>query len=253
MRLRILPSTVDCTPGQGLSGYVIDGTFAIDAGPLGIAGTLEDQCRIDHILLTHSHIDHIAGLPTFLDNRYGTPAACPTVYGNKATLDSLQRDLFNDRVMPDFIGMSARMAPFLKLVELVPTEVLRIGEYTIIPYEVDHSVPTMGYVIDDGASAFGLFTDTRPIADLLRTVLDHPRLRTIFLECSFPRRLQHLAGVSYHHSTDDFLRTVRGFPSNVLVYPIHIKPQFHSEVLRELAEACVPNLRFAEPGDTVEV
>jgi ribonuclease BN (tRNA processing enzyme) len=252
MRLRILPATVDHTPGQALSGYLVDDVIAIDAGPLGASGSMEEQAKVQHIFLTHSHIDHIAGLPMFLDNNYGATTDCPTVYGLAGTLESLQIDIFNGRVMPDFIGMSARMAPFLKLVELTPGNTLVVGPYSITPIPVDHGVPTVGFVVGNGEDAFALFTDTRPIPGVLRTVASIPSLRAIFLECSFPKRLQSLAVASYHHSTDDFLAAARSLP-NLPFYPIHIKPQFWDEILGELRDAGLPNVRTVRPGDCIEI
>jgi len=252
MRVHILPATVNRTPGQALSGYVVDEVLAIDAGPLGFAGSIEEQAKIQHIFLTHSHIDHIAGLPMFLDNRYGIQGDCPTVYGLAETLQSLQSDIFNGRVMPDFIGMSARMTPFLRLVELLPGNPVSIGKYTITAIPVDHGIPAVGYLVDDGEAAFGLFTDTRPIPEILQTLSHHPRMRAIFFECSFPRRLQSLAEVSFHHSTDDFLAAARSHP-NLTIYPIHIKPQYHGEILKELREASLPNVRLLAPGDSVAI
>ena len=252
MRLRILPATVDHTPGQALSGYLVDDILAIDAGPLGFAGSMEEQAKIQHIFLTHSHIDHIAGLPMFLDNRYGTAGDCPTVYGLPETLQSLQTDVFNGRVMPDFIGMSATMAPFLKLVPIGAGLPVEIGHLNVTALRVDHGIPAVGYVVNDGDSIFGVFTDTRPIPATLNLLSWDKRTSAIFLECSFPRRLQSLAVVSFHHSTDDFLAAARSLP-DLAFYPIHIKSQFWAEILEELREAHLPNVRLVEPGNTIEV
>jgi len=253
MKIRILPATVGTTPGQGLSCYIVDDVLAIDAGALGFCGTVAEQTRIEHILLTHSHIDHLAGLPMFLDNIYGVSARCPTVYGIQATLDSLQSDLFNGRLMPDFIGMSARMRPFLSLKEISPDNRFTLGKYTIDVIAVEHNVPTVGYVVDDSRATFALFTDTLPIPEVLKSLAAHPRLKAVFLECSFPRRLHRLAAESCHITTDQFDEIVRLMPSNLTVYPIHMKPQYHAEIVAELVTLDLPNVRIVEPGGTVEI
>ena len=49
---------------------------------------LEDQSRIKHVFLTHSHLDHTASLPIFLDNVYVAGPDCPKVYAHPATLES---------------------------------------------------------------------------------------------------------------------------------------------------------------------
>jgi ribonuclease BN (tRNA processing enzyme) len=149
--------------------------------------------------------------------------------------------------------MSKRMTPFLSLRQIEPEKPFSLGKYTITPIPVVHSVPTVGYLIDDGTTAFGLFTDTQPIPEALTALAGHPRLKAVFLECSFPRRLQKLADISGHLTTDDFRELARLLPGQVAIYPIHIKPRFHNEIVAELGGFHLPNLRIAEPGQIIEI
>ena len=219
--------------GHALSTFLIDGVLALDAGALGWALAPAELARVRNVLLTHSHIDHVAGLPVFLDTVYGL-AAPPAIYAPAATLDSLRRDLFNDRLMPDFIALSAVLPPFLTLhpvPELIP---FPVGDYAVTAYPLDHTVPTVAYLVDDGTDAIALVTDTAPVPAVIDAIGAHARLRTLYLEASFPNCEQILADVSRHLTAAQHLELAARLPPGVRVVPVHVKPRFADEVWREL-------------------
>jgi phosphoribosyl 1,2-cyclic phosphodiesterase len=250
MRIQIL--SAGPTAGHPLTGFLIDGVLAVDAGPLGHALTVDEQAAVTDVLLTHSHIDHVAGLPVFLDTVYRTRPACPVVHGLPHTLGTLRSDLFNGRLMPDFIDMSRVLPPFLRVKEVTPDRPFMVGKYTITPLAVQHTVPTVGYVIDDGEIAVALLTDTAPVLPVFDRVADTPRLVAVFLECSFPRRMAELAKVTTHLTTEQFLDAAGQFPDHVRKYAVHIKPRFWDEVTAEVTATDVPNVRIGTPGMSVQ-
>src|SRR4051812_19047374 len=103
---------------QFLSTTLINDTVAVDAGCLGFFGSPQEQARIRHVLLTHSHIDHLASLPVFVENVFENRPDCVTVHGSRAVLDACQRDLFNNRLWPDFVALSQTEGKFLELAPL---------------------------------------------------------------------------------------------------------------------------------------
>jgi ribonuclease BN (tRNA processing enzyme) len=226
--------------------------LAVDAGPLGHALSVEDQSAITDVLLTHAHIDHIAGLPVFLDNVYQAGTKCPTIHAQPDTLHTLQTDLFNGRLMPDFIGMSRTLPPFLHLLE-VGLGQFRVGRYSIVALPLDHTVPTVGYLIDDGSTAVAILTDTASVPEVIAPLARWPRLRAVFLECSFPRRMAHLAAITKHLTTEQFCEAMSRFPPEVGVYAVHIKPRYWYEVLTELQNEESATVRIGEPGSVVLV
>jgi len=250
MRVHILPSTVQGTPGHGLTGFVVDGALALDAGQLGQFGTCAEQAKIQHVLLTHSHIDHVAGLPTFLDNVYGLAEKPPTLHALRPTLDALQAHLFSGQLWPDFIGLSAVMAPFVAVREVEPNRPFPCGRYTVIAIPLAHTVPTVAYLIDDGRDAFALVTDTGPVPEIFEKIGRWPRLRGVLMECSFPRRLKDLAMATQHLTTDQFAEAVKLFPPELPVYAIHIKPRYYDDCVGELAALGLKNVRVGQPGRT---
>ncbi len=253
MRIQILPSTVQGTPGHGLTGYVVDGALAVDAGPLGWFGTCAEQAAIRDVLITHSHLDHVAGLPMFLDNVYGLAEVVPTVHAAKPTLDALQADLFGGRLWPDFIGMSQVMAPFVAVRECEPNRPFPCGRYTIIAIPLDHKVPTVAYLVDDGRHAVAVVTDTGPVPAVFEALGKWPRLRAVFLECSFPRRMKDVATASKHLTTAEFAEAVALLPPALPVYAVHIKPRHWDEIVAEVRALGRKNVQIGDPGRVVEI
>ena len=106
MKIRILGSSAqDSRSRQYVSTYLINGTVAIDAGCLGFWGTPQEQRAVRHVFLTHSHTDHIASLPIFTENVWTPSDDCPEIYGSAETLDVVQKDIFNNRIWPDFVAL----------------------------------------------------------------------------------------------------------------------------------------------------
>jgi glyoxylase-like metal-dependent hydrolase (beta-lactamase superfamily II) len=90
MQALIVPSSSSGETIQLLSSYVVNRTIAIDAGSLGLYGTIEQQSLVRHIFLTHCHLDHIASLPPFLDAVYDGSGNCVTIHGNAHVLEILR-------------------------------------------------------------------------------------------------------------------------------------------------------------------
>src|SRR4051794_4012625 len=156
MQVTLVPSSIAQTgeePSQYLISYLINETVAIDAGSLGLYGTPRHQAAIKNILISHTHIDHTATLPIFVENAFEEHADCVTIHGSDHVLDSLRRDIFNDRTWPDFIAMSEGDVRLLRLNRLEEDVPVEIEGLKITPIPVDHVVPTLGFLIEDGRSA----------------------------------------------------------------------------------------------------
>src|SRR4051812_31374310 len=134
MRVTLVPSSIALDgeePSQYLITYLINDTVAIDAGSLGLYGTPQRQSLIKHVLISHTHIDHTATLPIFIENAYEQHADCVTIYGSEPVLDSLHRDLFNNRIWPDFVAMSEGEVQLLRLQRLEPGEPVEVDGLVI--------------------------------------------------------------------------------------------------------------------------
>ncbi len=254
MRIRILASSTErpVDAHYALSVLVND-AMCIDAGCLGFVGEQSVQKSVKHVFLSHGHIDHVGSLPIFLENTFDGTRDCATVYASAAVHASLQKDVFNDRIWPDFIRLSTPEAPFLKSATLEAGRPVAVNGLSITPIEVTHGTPTFGFIVDDGDSAFAFSADTAPTEMIWKAANDTPNLKAVFLECSFPNFMAQLARDSYHLTPDLFEIELAKIESDVPVHPISIKARFRSETIRELEAIRVKTIIFPPIGEEFEI
>src|SRR5262245_46501717 len=133
-------------PGYRLTTFLLDGETALDAGCLTDALPLAAQRRVKRVLLTHAHFDHIASLPLLCDNLYGQ-ARPLEVLAPAPVLATLRRDVFNDRVWPDFTRLPSRARPTVVLKPIPEGRAFSAGGFSVVAFSVKHTVPAYGYVV----------------------------------------------------------------------------------------------------------
>lgn len=249
MKVELLPSTVGETAAkQFCISALINDTIAIDAGTIGLLWPIERQMQIRHVFLSHGHIDHVASLPLFLDNIYLPSPGCPVVYACKDTEKCLRNDIFNDRLWPDFFRLSKEEFPFLDLQPLTSEVIVELPTLSVTPVQLDHVVPTMGFILQDAECSVALISDTRPTNRIWEVLATVKNLRAVFLECSFPNSHRWLAEKSGHLCPDFFEEELNKFPKEVSVIACHLKPVFFDEIAGELNALQRKHLQIGIPG-----
>jgi ribonuclease BN (tRNA processing enzyme) len=248
MKVVLLPCGAGAKPRlHTLSTYVINGTVSVDAGGLGLIGVAR-QRRVRHVFLTHAHSDHIATLPVFLDTVHHTHPEGVQVYGTPPTLEALQRDVFNDRIWPDFVRLSREVAPpWLRLVPLAEGVPVSADGLRVTAEPVDHVVPTVAFLVEGPEGAVAVVTDTRPTEAIWRRAAASD-LKGVFLEASFPEGLAELARISGHLTPSEFMAEVEKVPAGVPVVATHLKPQHHDRIAKELRAYRNPRVSIGRPG-----
>jgi cAMP phosphodiesterase len=252
MRVLLVPSSVSLEgeDQQFLSSYLINDAVAIDAGSIGFFGTAQQQAKIKHVFLSHTHIDHTASLPIFLENVYEAEQDCVTIHGSREVLDCLQTDMFNDRVWPDFIRLSKEEAPFLKLHTLEAGKSIQVDGLQITPVPVNHIVPTFGFVIEDEASAIIIASDTGPTLAVWEFGNQVKNLKAVFLEATFPEAMAHLAQISKHLTPTMFAHELQKLNGRPTIIAVHIKARFLNQIVTELKALAIPDLEIGLSGTT---
>jgi len=254
MKIQLLPSVVGEASSrlQYLSGLVVNGRVAIDAGCLGLSAPVERQRAIEHVVISHSHIDHIATLPIFLDNVYTQTDDCVSVHGSEHTIQCLRRHLFNDEVWPDFVRLSSVTHPFLCLETLAEGQILELDAIQIEPIELNHVVPTFGFIVSDDRVSVGIVSDTAP-TDAIWTALEARNdLAAVFLEASFPEAQSHIADVAMHLTPSLFARERQKITADVPFIAIHLKSAHQDSLVAELESLGIAGLEIGQPGRVYE-
>src|SRR5258708_29141065 len=153
MKVRVL----GCSGGIGgrlrTTALLLDDDVLIDAGT-GVGDlTLEQLAKIDHIFVTHSHLDHVTSIPFLVDTVCWMRGSPIKVYGIKETLDILRAHLFNWKIWPDFTQIPDAEKPFMEYREIRVGEAVELRGRTFTAIPANHTVPAVGYAIDNGRKA----------------------------------------------------------------------------------------------------
>ncbi len=175
MRLRILGSFGGDSPDCRMTSFLLDDTVAIDAGAITRALSIEEQRRIRHIVLTHTHMDHTATVPFLIENIFGTNDEAVTIYSTARVLANVRRHLFNNDTWPDFSRIPNHLYPSVRFVEIAAEEKFTItgldgGDLDVVPIPVNHVVPTVGLILSQGGRSIAFTSDTGPTVQIWETI-----------------------------------------------------------------------------------
>jgi ribonuclease BN (tRNA processing enzyme) len=251
MKVTLIPSSIGGGPDhQYLSSCLINDTVAVDAGCLGFWGSPQEQARVRHVVVSHTHMDHLASLPIFVENAYEGKAECVTVHGSRAVLDCCQEHLFNEKVWPDFIALSRSERPFLRLAPFEAGETIDLDGLRITAVALDHVVPTVGFLVSDEHSAIALISDTGPTDEIWKQVNALPNLKAVFVETTFPDELGWLADLSKHLTPASLAREAAKLTRPTRLIIIHLKARYKEQVIAQLQALGLAGLEIGQSGAT---
>ena len=245
-----------------LTTFRIGDAIAVDSGSLGYAASPAEQRQIRHLLLSHSHADHLASLPMFIENSFfagGAGDGPPRVYGHQSVLECLGRDVFNDRIWPDYFRLAAVEGDFMQLRELVAEKPIELEGLRITPVLVNHPVSTFGFVIEGPTGAAVIATDTGPTERLWAVAAKCENLRWVFLDAAFPEARRDLAEISGHMTSKLFAAETAKLKSEGLrgagprFVAVHVKAAYRADVERELTALARSDIEIGVPGRAYEV
>jgi ribonuclease BN (tRNA processing enzyme) len=121
----------------------------------------------------------------------------------------------------------------------VPFEVegLRI---TAIP--VNHTIPTVGLLIEDERSGVVITGDTYHTDAIWEAANRMKRLDAVFVDVSYPNELEELAADSKHLTPQALARELQKLHRPVQVRAVHIKPMQRERVVVQLAALRLPHV-----------
>jgi cAMP phosphodiesterase len=259
MEIRVLGCHGSQLPGFGFTGFLIDGRTLMDAGSVTSVLTLEEQSRIDHVLISHAHLDHIRELASLADNLCCNPPKSPlTVISTPLVIETLKRHIFNGAIWPDFSILPSVEKPVLKFEPIRTGEKMRVGHLCVTAVPVHHSVETVAYVIESGqgsSTATVIFVgDTGPTEEIWRVVEKEENVRAIFVETSLPGGMADVAELTGHLTPASLARELQKMgPLHPQIYLYHMKIQYHQQIRSEIDRMGDSHVHILQDGEVIRI
>ncbi len=255
MKIKVLGASGSEVPGHSCPAFLVDGKVLLDAGTVAVSLNIREEHSLRHILLTHAHFDHIKGIPFLLDNLViRNTGNIITVMSGKDVLDDLKKNIFNDRIWPDFSKIPTPEHPVLKYKAINPTRTVEIDGYKVAMEKVHHTVPAYGYIVENRAKKAIAYTgDTGPTKRFWEKMAAYD-VKCLIVESSFPNRLEKIALATGHLTPSLLEKEIAKMPNPLpRIYVMHLKPQYLSEIEVEIQALGRANIDYLKEGDVIQV
>jgi ribonuclease BN (tRNA processing enzyme) len=255
MRIRVLGSSGSEVPGHNPPAFLVDDFLLLDAGTVSLSLDRDAQCKISHILLTHAHFDHIKAIPFLLDNIVSSEQGCQlTILSGKEVIEDLVKNIFNDRIWPDFTALPDPARPVIRYQEIQPGEPVTIRSYKVLSTTVDHCVPAYGYLIENAMNVAVVYTgDTGPTEKIWGLMGEH-QVKALIVETSFPDEMIDLALASGHLTPSLLASEMQKMPALPdKIYVTHLKPFYRDAIKSQLARLNHPGIEVLEDGMVLSI
>ena len=253
MRIKVLGAAGSEVPGHNCPAFLIDGKILLDAGTIALSLNISEEHSLRWILLTHAHLDHIKGIPFLLDNLViRSTGNTIIVASGKDVLDDLRKNIFNDRIWPDFSRIPTRGDAVLRYRNIATTRPFLIDGYRITMEKVHHTVPAYGYIVGKpGKKTIAYTGDTGPTDRFWEKMAAHD-VKYLITETSFPNRLEKLALAAGHLSPsllEGEIAKMSRPPEKIFI--VHLKPQFRQEIETEIQALGHDFIEFLKDGEVI--
>lgn len=255
MRIRILGCSGGIGAGSRTSAMLVDNDVLIDAGT-GIGDlALEEIDSIRHVFLTHAHLDHIAGLPMLADSVFDENFTIPlTVYAREETLRALQDHVFNGVIWPDFARLPSAGNPMLRYQVCSPGDTVTIDHRDFYAVDVMHTVPTLGYTVQNSGGVFAVSGDTKTNETLWPVLNACDDLRVLVIEVSFPDEMERLANEAGHYCPSTLAKDLERLQHDPEIWLTGMKPGEEGRIMDQVSKAApAKNIKMLSAGTILTV
>lgn len=255
MKIKVLGCSGAELPGYNAPGFLLNDEIILDAGSLTGVLNEKSQLKIKHIFITHAHLDHIRSIPFLADNVIvGKKKHSITIFSISPVINTIRRHLFNSSVWPDFTIIPNPENAILNFQKINIGRPVKLNGYHITAYKVNHTVPAVGYLIEDKKGNRIFYTgDTGPTDKTWKKIGDR-WINCLIIDVSFPNRMREMA-IRTGHLTPDLLEEeiikMRRLPE--MIYITHPKPQYLKEILKEIRKLELKNIKMLKYKDIIRV
>ncbi len=262
MKLRVLGSAGAELPDFRPPAFLIDESLLLDAGTIGSVLTEEEQWNIRSIFITHAHLDHIRSIPALADNIIVKNLSHQVdVFAPVSVINALRTHLFNGLIWPDFTCLPTPEDPVLRFNVIEPFEPVsveggsyeqRCGDrYLLTAVPVHHTVPAVGYCVDNNGQRLVYTGDTGPTHEIWSYASGADAL---IVEVSFPNSQESLALLTQHlccSLLETELAKMSVLPKKILI--THPKPQYYQMIKEEIERLGIRQVELLRDGNCYDI
>jgi ribonuclease BN (tRNA processing enzyme) len=238
MKIKILGCCGGQLPGRNNTAFLINSDTLLDAGTIALSLTLSEQKKIKNVLVSHAHADHIGGLPFYAVNIVSNTGPGVVIHGSDYTVKAIKKHLMNGVLWPDFTAIkNFGKKNIFSYNALKPGKWYSIGGYRVKQIPVNHTIPTNGFIIGHKNRYVVYSGDTKDTNAIWKEAAKlGSKLKAVFVECSFPDKVQFLADVSAHlvPATIGSQLKKLGSSQKPKVFVYHLKPEYIKEIKSDL-------------------
>ncbi len=239
--------------GYRSSCFQVNQTVLLDGGSIGGALDIDEMAQLRYVFLSHAHLDHTHGLPFMTENVFGKVKQPIVIASTEDVLDDLRKHLFNDHIWPDFSVIPSRSNPIIRYEPMKVGHPVSVEGITVTAVRVNHTVPTVGFLVNDDHSAIIYSGDTWKTDEIWDRASRMDHLKAAFIESSFPNRFGQLAYDARHLTPaltyEEFLKIRQ---KDISLYTYHMKIPYLDEMKKELLALPNKRIHIVEDGQIME-
>ena len=255
MKINVLGCSGGIGSGLRTTALRVDANTLLDCGT-GVGDLpLDDLFQIKHVFITHSHLDHVAGLPLLVDTIYEKLIEEPLkVYCQPNTYQVLMDHIFNWKIWPNFFCLPSEEKAVVKFVPMQPEQSIMVGNNSFTMVEVEHTVPAVGYIVQNGSSSFAFSGDTASAPKLWQALNQQNNVDLLIVECAFADERSDIANQAKHFSPQSLANELTNLTHNPQICVSHLQPGEEEKIMQELHQAMPQrNLRSISCGEILSL
>ena len=130
---------------------------------------------------------------------------------------------------------------------------MMVDSVKLTPFQVDHLIPTLGFLIEEGSEGLLWSSDTGPTQRLWELANLSVNLKALCVETSFDNSMQHIADISFHLTPRTLALELEKLKRRIPILLHHLKPPCLDQIRSEIRDLRNPDLHYLEQGKSYKL